>query len=88
MSESYVIVIKKQAKKKLESLQRSVRARLIDKINALGFDPDDPVLDVKRLVGDPYYRLRVGDWRIIFDREDTLKIISIEKIKPRGDVYK
>jgi mRNA interferase RelE/StbE len=78
----------KQAKKKLESLQRSERARLTDKINDLGYNPDDPTLDVKRLVGEPYYRLRVGDWRIIFDREDVLKIISVEKIKSRGDVYK
>ncbi len=69
-------------------MQRSVRARLIDKLNELGYNPDDPTLDVKRLVGEPYYRLRVGDWRIIFDREDVLKIISVEKIKPRGDVYK
>jgi mRNA interferase RelE/StbE len=85
---SYTIKIMKQAKKKLESLQRSERARLTDKINDLGYNPDDPTLDVKRLVGEPYYRLRVGDWRIIFDREDVLKIISVEKIKSRGDVYK
>lgn len=84
----YVIKIKKQAKKKLDSLPRNIKAKLVDKINDLGYDPDDPTLDIKRLVDEPYYRLRVGDWRIIFDRQDSLKIISIEKIKPRGDVYK
>ncbi|MSP53370.1 MAG: type II toxin-antitoxin system RelE/ParE family toxin [Gammaproteobacteria bacterium] len=84
----YAIRIKKQAKKKLESMPRNVRAKIIDKINDLGHNPDDPTLDVKRLIGEPYYRLRVGDWRIIFDREDVLKIIFIERIKPRGDVYK
>lgn len=38
--------------------------------------------------GQPYYRLRVGDWRIIYDRDDDVKIIAMEKIKPRGGAYK
>ena len=54
----------------------------------LGFDPDDPALDVKKLRGEPFYRLRVGNWRVIFDRQEAVKIIAIEKIKPRGDAYK
>ena len=41
-----------------------------------------------KLKGEPYFRLRVGVWRIIFDRDDQVKIISIEKIKPRGGAYK
>lgn len=42
--------------------------------------------DVKKLQGFPFYRLRVGDWRVIFD-DDGL-VITVEKIAPRGDVYK
>lgn len=42
--------------------------------------------DVKSLHGFPFFRLRVGNWRIIFD-DDGL-IITIEKIGPRGNVYK
>lgn len=55
---------------------------------SLGENPDNPELDIKLLTGRHLYRLRVGDWRILFDRQDDLKIIAIEKIKPRGDVYK
>ena len=33
-------------------------------------------------------RLRVGDSRIIYDRQDALQVIAIEKIKPRGDACK
>jgi len=54
----------------------------------LAKNPDDKNLDIKRLEGEPYYRLRIGKWRIIFDRQDVINIIAIEKIKPRGDVYK
>lgn len=84
----YAIEIKRQAQKKLQSLPRNERIRLAEKINRLGQDPDDSGLDTKRLVGSPLYRLRVGDWRIIYDRQDALKVIAIEKIKPRGDAYK
>lgn len=84
----YAVIIKKQARKKLLSLENQLRHRIAEKIEWLGNDPDDPRLDVKKLVGHPYHRLRVGDWRVIFDRDDYIKIISIEALKPRGDAYK
>ena len=84
----YEIVISKTAKKKLQSLSFTDRTRISEKILRLGEDPDHISLDVKKMVGQPFYRLRVGGWRIIFDREDELKIISIEKIGSRGDIYK
>lgn len=84
----YTIIIQKQARKKLLSLASQLRHRIAEKIEWLGQDPDDPRLDVKKLAGQPYHRLRVGDWRIIYDRDDYIKIISIEALKPRGDAYK
>lgn len=84
----YTVTIKHQAQKKLQSLARNERIRLAEKINQLGQNPDDSSLDTKRLTGTPLYRLRVGDWRIIYDRQDAVKVIAIEKIKPRGDAYK
>ena len=85
---TYTLMIKRQAKKTLQSLSRPDRNRITEKIMALGANPDDPTLDVKPLQGEPYYRLRVGDWRIIYDRDDEVKIIAIEKVKPRGGAYK
>ena len=84
----YSLLIKKQAKKALESLGRPDRNRIAEKIKCLGENPDNPSLDIKRLLGEPYYRLRVGQWRILFDRDDEIKIIAVEKIKPRGGAYK
>ena len=84
---SYTLLIKKQAKKALQSVPQPDRTRITEKIVLLGKDPDNPSLDIKKLQGEPYFRLRVGSWRIIFDRDDEVKIISIEKIKPRGDAY-
>ncbi len=84
----YKLIIRKQAKKKLMALPNSYRLKIAEKIMWLGQNPDDIRLDIKKLSGQPYYRLRVGDWRIIFERDDFIKIISIEALKARGDAYK
>lgn len=84
----YTLLIKKRARKVLQSLARTDRTRIAEKIKFLGENPDNPSLDIKPLEGQPYYRLRVGQWRVIFDRDDEVKIIAIEKIKPRGGAYK
>jgi mRNA interferase RelE/StbE len=81
-------MIKRQAKRTLQSLSRLDKHRITEKIMALGADPDDPALDIKPLQGQPFFRLRVGNWRIIYDRDDQVKIIAIEKISPRGGAYK
>lgn len=85
---TYKIIMKKQAEKKLRDLRATERERIADKIYMLSLNPDDLRLDIKKLTGEPFYRLRVGDWRVIYDRQDKIKIISIQKIKPRGDAYK
>ena len=88
MGNPYTLLIRSQAKKKLQSLPRSDRFRIAEKLEQLGRNPDDSSLDIKKLEGEPYFRLRVGSWRIIFERHDVVRIIAVEKIKPRGDAYK
>ncbi len=88
MREPYSLLIRSQAKKKLQGLPRSERFRIAEKLEQLGRNPDDSSLDIKKLEGEPYFRLRVGNWRIIYERHDVVKIIAVEKIKPRGDAYK
>jgi len=61
---------------------------IAEKLERLGRNPNDSSLDIKKLEGKPYFRLGVGNWRIIFERYDVVRIITIEKIKPRGDAYK
>ena len=86
--ERYTVVIKRQADKKLKQMPVKERTRIAEKIYFLGTNPNSKNLDTKPLDGTDYWRLRVVDWRIIYAKEDELKIISIEKIKPRGDAYK
>jgi len=86
---TYTVKIRREAKRKLRSLPRPERQRIAEKIHKLGLNPDDKDLDIKLLEGEgSLLRLRIGSWRVIFDRQDELKVIAIEKIKPRGDAYK
>ena len=72
----------KQAVKTLERMDAPARQRIGEAIFAI------PKGDIKRLRGhDELYRLRVGDWRIVFSYPDD-ETLLIEKISPRGDVYK
>ena len=74
-------VFSKSTKKALERLDASTKQRIRSGIYKL---PDG---DVKRLQGfSDLYRLRVGDWRIIFTM--TATEIFIEDVLPRGSAYK
>lgn len=79
---TYVNVIRysKQAAKFLARQELSVRRRINNAIETL------PAGDVKKLRGQPYYRLRVGDFRILFDRDGN--VIEVVKIDSCGQVYK
>ena len=70
----------KQAEKFLDRQNKLVRERIIRAINKI------PEGDIVKLQGRNGYRLRVGSYRVIFDSEG--RVIFIEKIDKRGDVYK
>ncbi len=70
----------KQAVKFLEKQEESIRRRIQNAIGRL------PAGDVKKLAGQPYYRLRVGDYRVLFTRDR--RILFVSKIDNRGQVYK
>ena len=70
----------KQAKKSFERLDATTKQRIRNDINQL------PAGDIKKLKGYAnLYRLRVGDWRVLFSYEQD-DIIRINKIAPRGEV--
>jgi mRNA interferase RelE/StbE len=85
---TYIINIRETAIKKLKSFSNEEKIRFIKKIEELGENPFE-MPNVKRLVDfDISYRLRVGDYRILFDRDDTNKSINIFDIRHRKDTYR
>lgn len=79
----YQINYERDCLKYLHKLDRNTQIRIINAVNQL------PYGDVKRLQGNSGdYRLRVGDYRIIFSKNDKRLIINIIEIASRGEVYK
>lgn len=81
---AYKIEFEKAALKFLQKQDKPTKTRLIKAISEL---PNGS--DIKRLQGyNNLYRLRVGNMRVLYSIKESLKIISIENIDNRGDVYK
>ena len=57
--------------------------------NAASVPTRDPfgAANVKQLVGQPGYRLRVGDWRVIYEVEQGRLLVRVLRIAPRGGAY-
>jgi mRNA interferase RelE/StbE len=84
----YQLVFAKRADQTLRKMSRD-RARLIrEKLDQLAQDPYASNPNVIKLQGRPGYRLRVGDWRVIYELEDDRLLILVLKIAPRGGAYR
>ena len=75
-----------QARKALRKMQFKMARRILHAMTRLAENPDRQDMDVKKLAGREGFRLRIGDWRVIYTRDGT--VLAVERIGPRGDVYK
>ncbi|MHB8772738.1 MAG: type II toxin-antitoxin system RelE family toxin [Syntrophales bacterium] len=81
----YAIDWRAKAYKQLHKIRsRKIREELYDAAETLRHWPD--CRSVKALTGHEYgYRMRVGDWRILFDVQDRIRIIMIQEVKKRDE---
>ena len=84
----YELTIKRQAIKTLQGMPRQNAQRIRRELDRLADQPNRRDVDVASLTGRPGFRLRVGDWRIIFTRDDEARVIDVLRIVPRGQAYK
>lgn len=80
---TFKIIIEKAAQKFLDKQEKDKRFRLYKAISKL---PNGT--DIKKLKGSNLYRLRVGDCRVLYTIDEAIRLIDIENIDNRGDVYK
>ena len=83
---SYSVEVKPSARKELEGLPDTVLVRVVRKIEALGHSPRPT--GCKKLKGyKDQWRIRAGDWRVVYIIDDAAKLISITRIAHRREVY-
>jgi mRNA interferase RelE/StbE len=84
----YKIAYSKKADKQLADLPKIVQVQIFFKVNELADGAE--YLDIKKLhqPEEAGYRLRVGDYRVLYDKYDDILFINIIKIKHRKDAYK
>ncbi|MBK7463921.1 MAG: type II toxin-antitoxin system RelE/ParE family toxin [Betaproteobacteria bacterium] len=83
----YQIEYTRDAVKALKAMPRNMSLQIRGKIELLAADPFAANNNVRKLVGREAYRLRVGDWRVIYEFEGGRLVIHILTVAPRGGVY-
>lgn len=83
---SYSIQIKRSAAKEIEALPVRDRRRVVQRIETLAAEPRPP--GAEKLSGADSYRIRQGDYRILYQIIDHDLIVMVVKVGHRGDVYR
>ena len=84
---SYRIEIKASASKELKNLPHQIVSRIVAAIGDLAEDPYPQ--GVRKLAGfDQTYRIRVGDYRVIYDVFESKLIVEIIRVRHRKDAYR
>ncbi len=84
----YRILFAKQAQRSLQKAPKDTAASMRRKLELIAKDPYAQHSNVEKLQARPGYRLRVGDWRVIYEIRNEELIILVLKIAPRGEVYR
>ena len=82
----YELKILPAAQKDLDRLEARVFNRIKNKMLALKEDPRLP--GSIKLSADEGYRIRIGDYRVIYRMDDSVRVIYIYRVKHRRDVYR
>ena len=79
------VVFSKSAEKQLLKLEKDIQKRVISTLERIRVRPYP---HVKKLVGSPYFRLRVGDYRVILDIRENKLLIFVVELGHRSNIYK
>ncbi len=83
----YRVQLERAAEKDLRRLTAEVHRRVVASIVALGVNPR-PSGARKLHGGDGEWRIRVGDYRIIYAIADTIRVVGVRRVRHRREVYR
>ena len=84
---SYTVSVLRDAQKALDKMDAELRARMIRAMRLLQDDPRHSGV-VKMSGPDDFYRVRVGDWRIVYAIRDRELVVIVIRIGHRREVYR
>ena len=84
----YRILFTRSADKTLRGMPRELAQRIRERLDLIAQDPYANNTSVTKLQNRPGFRLRVGDWRVIYELGHDNLIILVLKIGARGEVYR
>ena len=76
------------ARRHFRKMPPNLTPRISEKIVTVAADPVARHPNVKRLRVRDGYRLRVGDWRILYSLDMQAKMLTVEAVETRGDAYR
>ena len=83
--EFYKVIFTKSVKKDFRKIPKLEAFKILNEIEELAKNPRSS--KAKKLKGEKLYRLRVGNYRVIYDIQDNLMLIFVVKLGHRGDNY-
>lgn len=83
---SYSVYVKKSAEKELRDVPKPDLRRIVSHIQSLATQPRPH--GCEKLSGEEKYRIRQGDWRVVYWIDDNNKSVEIIKIGHRREVYR
>ena len=88
-SRVYEVLFQKSAYKEYKALPKQIKKRVDQVLEILSIDPLSEVLKYKRIRGkENHYRIRVGEYRIIYSPQERVLIVRVIRIGHRKDVYR
>ena len=86
MTGSYRLLLKKSAERELRKIPKADLQRITERIKELAAIPRPS--GIEKLTGQDSYRIRQGDYRIVYTVDDDHRLIEIIKIGHRREVYR
>lgn len=83
---AYRIILKKSAAKELEAISKRDLIKIVERIQSLADEPRPP--GVEKLSAQERYRIRQGDYRIVYSIEDDVLTVCVVKVGHRREVYR
>ena len=80
----YAVVFARSARKELQALDRTVAARILKRIESLKLEPRPS--GCRKLEGtDNLWRIRIGDWRVVYAVDDARTMVEVSVIRHRRE---